>query len=46
MPFPTGNVGLGVNPGVGTFFALELLINQALIAGGLVVVISASIQSQ
>jgi len=43
---PKGKIGLDVNPGAGTLFALELLSNRILIAGGLVVVISAIIQSQ
>jgi hypothetical protein len=43
VPFPTANGGLGVNTGAGTFFALELLSNRALIAGALEVVISANI---
>jgi hypothetical protein len=44
-PFPTGRVGPVVNPRAGTLFAINALSDRVLIAGGLVVVISTSIQA-
>lgn len=38
-------MALDVNPGAGMFFALERLSDRALIAGGLVIVISSRIQT-
>jgi hypothetical protein len=43
-PFISGRVGLAVNPGAGTLFTLEPLSDRVPISGGLVVVISTSIQ--